>query len=352
MFPSEEEKYFAIMTIILTLDYELFLNDITGTVSNCLEKPMFELQKVCDKHGFHYTVFIDAAYLFMLKQLKTNNKQLEADYQRVCESINWMHSKGHDIQLHIHPQWYYSRHIDGKWVLDWNHYRLADMNREDAARCFELSKNLLDEIIGEKTLIFRAGGYSLTESDYYSMFKKNGIIADSSVLPGVREITSTHKFDYRGLPNKPFFFSEDICDPKTDGCFLELPISLAKKVLITKYLTKKKKYISIPENVNWGDGGDLPPVGLLKKVKRRMGSITVFKHPKATIDYQSFFFLRDAYNNSKASGYMTIIGHPKNFSPAALAYFDSFIGDCRAVDDRVITAMEYCVERREKSLVK
>lgn len=329
------------MDILLTLDYELFLNDKTGTVQNCLEKPIFELQKICEKHSFHYTVFVDAAYLYMLKQMKATSKELEEDYQRVCENIRWIKSKGHDIQLHIHPQWYYSKFAQGLWELDWEHYRLSDMNPEEAAICFKASKDLLDEIIGKKTTIYRAGGYSLPGSDYFNLFKDNGIDADSSVLPGIKEITSTHKFDYSGLPQIPYRFN-DVSEPHPDGIFVELPISFAKKFFITKYLSIKKKFMTDNENVNWGDGGDNPVVGIANKLKKRLSSFTLFKQPRATIDYQSFFFLRPTYKNSRKYGYMNIIGHPKNFSPASLIYFDTFVKNCLAAGDRFITAKIYC----------
>lgn len=329
------------MDIILTLDYELFLNDKTGTVQKCLEKPVFELQKVCERRAFRYTVFVDAAYLYMLEQLKKQSEDLEEDYQRVCDNIRWIKAKGHDVQLHIHPQWYYSKYSRGVWTLDWNHYRLSDMKPDEAARLFKASKDLLDEIIGEKVTIYRAGGYSLPGSDYYNLFKENGIDADSSVLPGIKEITSTHKFDYRGLPYVPYRFN-DVCKPCPDGLFVELPISFAKELFITKYLSIKKRFMKDKENINWGDGGDNPVVGMANNLKKRLASFTIFKQPRATIDYQSFFFLRSTYDNSKKNGYMTIIGHPKNFSPASLNFFDSFVKDTLAAGDRFITAKEYC----------
>ena len=329
------------MKIILTLDYELFLNDNTGTVQNCLEKPMFELQKVCDKHNFHYTVFVDAAYLYMLNQQKGVNKILEEDYQRVCDNVRWIKSKGHDVQLHIHPQWYFSKFAHGVWELDWDHYRLSNMNPEEAAMYFKVSKDLLDEIIGDKTSIYRAGGYSLPGSDYYNLFRDNGIDADSSVLPGIKEITATHKFDYKGLPQIPYRFN-DVCKPCPDGIFVELPISFAKKYFITKYLSIKKVFMSDTANVNWGDGGDNSVVGMVNMFRKRLRSFTFFKKPRATIDYQSFFFLRPTYENSRKYGYMTIIGHPKNFSPASLKFFDVFIKDCLEAGDIIITAKDYC----------
>ena len=153
------------MNIIITLDYELFLNDITGTVNNCLIKPMQEIQKICEKHDFKLTIFVDAAYLYRLTELKKDYPALEEDYKNTVDNIKWLAKLGHDIQLHIHPQWYYSNYNGKEWILDWDHYKLSDMPRDYAFEVFGKSKELLDSIIEYKTTLFRAGGYSIQDFD-------------------------------------------------------------------------------------------------------------------------------------------------------------------------------------------
>lgn len=330
------------MDILLTLDYELFLNDISGTVHNCLVKPISELQEICDKYNIHYTVFVDAAYLYALNENRNHFKELDADYQAVCNNIRWIHSKGHEVELHIHPQWFFSEYHDGVWILDWAHYSLADVGSERAVYFFKEAKGLLDGVLREKTSIFRAGGYTLQGFDYVRAFSECGIVADSSVLPGQKEITTTHRFDYSGVSKTPYQFTDDVCKSESEGCFTEIPISIAKKVFLLNYLSIKKRFMADGENVNWGDGGDNPIMGITNKLKKRLASFAFFKQPRATIDYQSFFFLRPTYENSRKYGYMTIIGHPKNFSPSSLGYFDSFVKDCLEAGDRFITAKEYC----------
>lgn len=330
------------MNICVTLDYELFLNDRTGSVNNCLIRPMAEFVSLCNQKGIRATIFVDAAYLYMLNKLKGAMPYLEKDYDMISYNIRELHSQGYDMELHLHPQWFFSEFLNGVWLLDWDHYRLADVEPDQAMRYFEDSKNLLDEIINKKTTIFRAGGYSLPGFDYEKAFKKTGIVADSSVLPGVFEITNTHKFDYRKAPSIPYRFTKDVEIPHANGEFIELPISFANRVFISDYYTVKKHNMQNNSNVNWGDGGDNPKSGVINKVKRKLSSFSLYKKPKATIDYQSFFFLKDAYEASKERGYLTIIGHPKNFSRASLDYFDAFVEDCLNNGDQFMTAEEYC----------
>ena len=314
------------MKLIITLDYELFLNDITGSVENCLIKPMMEFQKVCSKYGIAATIFVDAAYLYMLNKLKPTYPELREDYDAVVGNIKWLMSNGHDIQLHIHPQWYYSKFDGGKWILDWDHYKLSDMPEKDAFELFQKSKNLLGGIIDRPTVAFRAGGYSIQGFDYVKCFKDNGIVADSSVLPGAYAISNTHTYDYRKIKDDVYRFSNDIRIKEDDGSFVEFPIASSDKVFISKYLRTKRNWMT-SENMNWGDGGDYPAQGKMAKIKKLLDSFSFFKHPHASIDYQSFFWLRNAFEHCGGQDVMTIIGHPKNFSEASLKYLDSFIAD-------------------------
>lgn len=314
------------MKLIISLDYELFLNDITGGVGNCLIKPTMEFQKVCSKHGIASTIFVDAAYLYMLNTLKSTYPKLSEDYDAVVGNIKWLKSNGHDIQLHIHPQWYYSSFDGRKWILDWDHYKLSDMPVEDAFAKFKESKELLDDILQEKTIAFRAGGYSIQGFDYVKCFKENGILADSSVLPGAYAVSNTHTYDYRKIKDDVYRFSNDIRIKEDNGSFVEFPIASSDKVFISKYFRVKRNWMTA-ENMNWGDGGDYPAQDKMAKIKKLWNSFSFFKHPHASIDYQSFFWLRDAFEHCKGKEVMTIIGHPKNFSEASLKYLESFIID-------------------------
>ena len=335
------------MNLIITLDYELFLNDITGTVNNCLVKPMQEFQKICEKHDFRLTIFVDAAYLYRLAELKNDYPSLEEDYKNTVDNIKWLVNLGHDIQLHIHPQWYYSN-FDGKeWVLDWDHYKLSDMPRDYAFEVVGKSKELLDSIIGYKTKLFRAGGYSIQDFDYTSCFKQFGIIGDSSVLPGCKVRHKTHSYDYKDSPIYTYRFSDNINKPQPDGPFREFPISKAKPVNIVKYLYIKRWW-GVRSEKKWGDGGDKPHPTLRKKIEAILSAFSLYKYPDASIDHQSFFWLRKARQYMKKYDCMTIIGHPKNISSSSMAYLDEFAKERLLGGDRFMTMTEY-IENKIKA---
>lgn len=312
------------MKILLTLDYELFLDDIIGTVENSLIKPMQHFHAVCKKHNVRATIFVDAAYLYMLNKLRSQWSALQEDYDKVVENIKWLEQEGHDIELHIHPQWYYSTYDKDGWHLDWEHYKLSTAPYEESLRLFTESKNLLDSIIGRKTIAFRAGGYSIQQFNYKDCFKKNGIVADSSVFSKNYQLTPTHYFDYRKAPSDVYQFEEDITKETPQGSWIEFPITVGKYNFL-KYMMKKK---SIMNNIsqNWGDGGALPHKSTGALWKRFTAGFRLMKYSPATIDWDIFGLLEDITEQIKASNTtMTIIGHPKLISSSSMDYLDSYI---------------------------
>lgn len=334
------------MDIIFTLDYELFLNDMTGTVGNSLIKPMQAVQKVCERLNFRFTIFVDAAYLYRLVELKDEYPSLDEDYRKIVDNIKWLVSLGHDVQLHIHPQWYYSNYDGKEWILDWDHYKLSDMPRDYAFEVFGKSKNLLDSIIGYKTTLFRAGGFSIQDFDYSRCFKQYGIIGDSSVLPGDKVRKKTHSYDYKKSSRRVYKFTENIDVAQQNGAFWEFPIATAGPMNVIKYLHEKKKNGAKIEE-KWGDGGDKPFPSLMAKLKAKLPSFSLFKYPFASIDGFCVFWLEDVYKYTKKYECMTVIGHPKNFSPSSFPHLEKFIIDKRSKGDSILTLSDYITKNNK-----
>ena len=227
------------MNILVTLDYELFLNDNVGTVQNSLVKPSNHIIDICRRNNITMTVFVDAAYLYVLKHKMDKYPRLKEDYTSVVDNLATMASAGIDIQLHLHPQWYYCTYNGEQWIMDWDHYKLSDMPEDEAMNKFRDSKQILDEIVGYKTNAYRAGGYSLQDFNYKDCFIENGIKYDSSVLTGAHYKTKTHNYDYRGLPEFPYYFTS-LLSPENKGIFIEIPIS-TQKYNFFKYMKLKRE---------------------------------------------------------------------------------------------------------------
>ena len=306
------------MKLLLTLDYELFLGSKTGTVDRCLIKPLNSyLEAVCC-YGVYFTIFVDAAYLYMLEKHKDEYDNLKLDYEKIVQHLRWLHQLGHDIQLHIHPQWYFST-FDGKeWHLDTKHYKLSDVPQDEMERLMVESKKLLDEIIGKKTIAFRAGGFSAQPTTLLTrLFKKNGLWIDSSVCPGEFYDSKYQQYNYRNVVNTGMYhFEEDICQEQKHGILVEVPLSMYRvsplfhwRLLLVRLMTK---IIKNAKHNTYGDG---------QSVKTTKASIfhRLFHYcsTMATIDGFKIAFLKDAIQEKVKQGEKTmcILGHPKLATP-------------------------------------
>lgn len=325
-----EEPRNGIMDIFITLDYELYLGKATGTPEQCLVRPMEELCKVADKHGFRYVIFVDAAYLLRMQQLKDNYSQLERDFQTVTDNLRLLAKQGHDIQLHFHPQWLKSGFDEAKgWQLKSLPYKLSDLEEDEAFTQFHDAKALLDSVIGYPTTAFRAGGYCLTSfKKYKELFAQEGIAIDSSVARNGYVESPVHAYDYRIIPDKIIYhFDRDVCKEQKDGPFTELSITSVRWSAIYYMFRVRPMMASYcPENV-FGDGKSIIDgnnhCGLIAKV------VKLFKPYKnlASIDGIRSCQLEKIYRREieRQNSPLVLIGHPKLASDVSVANLDAFI---------------------------
>lgn len=306
------------MKILLTFDYELFLGSKTGTVDNCLVHPMNLYLEAVRPYGVHFTIFVDAAYLYMMKKYSDKYACIAEDYQKIGRHLCWLHQQGHDIQLHIHPQWYFSTFDGEEWHLDKKHYKLSDVPQNEMERLMVESKKLLDDIVSKKTIAFRAGGFSAQPTTLLAgLFEKTGLWIDSSVCPGEYYDSECQRYDYRRVERKELYrFEADICQEQEKGGFTEIPLSMYRvtplfhwRLLVVRLLEKVTKRTV---HKTYGDGHS---VKTTKKsiLHRLFHSCSTM----ATVDGYKISFLQDAILTSlrQKRKMMCVLGHPKLATP-------------------------------------
>jgi len=318
------------MNIFITLDYELFLGDVTGTPENCLIRPMDTLCNSLDKYNIKFIIFVDAVYLLRMFQLKEEHQQVKNDYELVVNHLKQLNAQGHDIQLHFHPQWLYSSwdKKEGRWFLDFDHYKLSDMDKNFAFKSFAEAKDLLDTTIGKKTYAFRAGGYSLeTFSNYIELFKKNDIYIDSSVCRLANQKSKYQEYDYRNIPDKIIYkFNDSIKNEHQEGKFLELSISSCKWNPIYYFLVLRPYMMKYRPKIIFKDGVSIvlkENNKYFKKVKK-LFQAKIFQD---SIDGPMSNMLNIVYQNTidQKQDNLVFIGHPKNFSDQSIHNLELFI---------------------------
>lgn len=318
------------MNVYLTLDYELFLGERTGTPENCLIKPMNELMAISSDFGARFTVFVDAAYLLKLYQLKGGAPVLDEQFNLIVSNIIDMQSRGHDIQLHFHPQWLYSQwdNLNNQWILDQVHYKLTDMPISEAYTNIISAKKLLENICDKKVFGFRAGGFCMDSFyKFKSLFISQNLLYDSSVARGLYIDSPIHSYDYRNVPSKQIYsFEDSVFEESEGGTFTEMSISsfsCSSFEFISKIRPLKKNYYP---KIVFQDGKAISDgINLTFDRIKRLFSRNVFL---ASIDGPSSNLLDLYYKKSIDKGQkdLILIGHPKNASDVSITNLGLFFG--------------------------
>lgn len=241
------------MDLILTIDYELY-GDGSGNVFETMINPTNDYLKLCEKYNIKSTIFFEVIeYIRLAEEWEKGNKM--GYHKNPAEAIRGQIIKafqeGHDIQLHIHPQWINAKYETGGWVMDNRYWRLpevpveADLNFPlglDAL--IKMGKNRIENILkpidqAYQCNIFRAGGFNIFPShQIIPILRANGFIADSSVFPGSFQDSEFSYFDYRNIPNDlPYWWiNGSVTHPTSNQKdFLEIPVFAEKIVRIRKY---------------------------------------------------------------------------------------------------------------------
>ena len=323
------------MNCYITLDYELFLGAVTGTPENSLITPMNFLISMLDKYGIKTNLFVDAAYLMQLKKFKDEYPTLNHDWDIVTKHISQMDAMGHAIQLHLHPQWCYSKYNGEKWILDKDHYKLSDMQITDQKQLIIKGTELLNSLIKRRVSAFRGGGWSIENfSELYDTFIEAGIRNDSSVTRGGYKKGKYQEYDYRRIPLKTSYkVSGNFALKKEDdeGLITEYPVSSISYPAII-YLLKKKMMKNRLNNIKgsekrWGDGQGIGYPGndvqvAITKIKMLFGKKALPASIYEGIDIEEVYLHTKKHIEGND---FVIVGHPKSLSPHLIAIFEQFV---------------------------
>ena len=315
------------MDIYITLDYELFFGNASGSVENCMLKPTRELKKITDAHQVKLNFFVDAGYLVKLKEQKKDYPELKGDFEKVSGQLKELSSEGHSIELHIHPHWEDS-YFDGKtWKFDTSRYKLANFSEVEIAEIVKKYTETLKEITGKNPVAYRAGGWSAQPfSKIGKHLKENGVVIDSSAFPQGFYQSKEQDFDFRDI--KPYQtdyrFSDELTKVDSKGDFLEIPISSYKLSPVFFWKFAFHKLFSGQNHLDFGDGAAISKAK--KEVLRLMASPSF---SVVSIDGYKASFIEKAFKKyiekTENEGSFVLIGHPKAFSEFSLQRTEEFI---------------------------
>jgi hypothetical protein len=209
--------------LIMTVDYELF-GDGSGCLDACVLHPAERMMAIAERFGAPLTFFLEALEFVVIAE--------ESDDRRPQQQMRSALVRGHDVQLHLHPQWTNAaRDANGNWALDMARWRIGSLDAAETRLMVSNGKRWIEEKIGSgvsdyRCLAFRAGGWCIQPSLHVvRALRELGFAVDSTVAPGQWRHGSGTWSDFRGAPTLPFWKTvDDVCRPVADGLW-ELPIA-------------------------------------------------------------------------------------------------------------------------------
>jgi hypothetical protein len=181
-------------------DWELS-GDGSGDPHELQFAPMRRLVEIYNAQGIRGSFNAEVLQQITFRQFQGEHPELKALADEWDDSIRETLRQGHDVQLHIHPQWSSAEYQDGKWKLngDWS---ILKYSAEQARALIAQGKEYLEDLLrpvdpNYAAVSFRSGSWCIAPSPFMlSLLAEFGIVFDMSIVGGVRYQTRRIELDY------------------------------------------------------------------------------------------------------------------------------------------------------------
>jgi hypothetical protein len=188
--------------LALVDDWELSGNG-SGDVRRLQFEPMSRLVGIYNRLGIHGSFNAEVMQQITFRQHQDQHKELKVLADEWDDAVRETFRQGHDIQLHIHPQWQNAEYRDGRWKLtaDWS---ILNYSREAARQMLHRGKEYLENLLkgidpNYRCVSFRSGAWCIAPSPHMlDLLVELGIVFDMSIVAGVKYDTRNIKLDYTG----------------------------------------------------------------------------------------------------------------------------------------------------------
>ena len=218
--------------IAITVDYETW-HPIPEGKQIDWEKDIFQpaetFLRICDQTKVKLTFMAEIGEYFWLKQ---NNPGIAQRMEK-----QWIEAVrlGHDIQLHLHPNWLPelgARYQNSEWYWDWAKAKLGDYQGDLTAlisNCKSALELLLQSVEPNYHVTsFRAGAYQVQPfKKLYDALTANGLYCDSSVYAGGYSAERGYDFRLAYSNHQPYFanaYDPQLKAPPGEKGIVEIPI--------------------------------------------------------------------------------------------------------------------------------
>jgi len=311
----------AKVAIITSLDYELF-GDGSGDVQREQIITTEHLANIYDLYGAKLTIMFEYGQFRVYEKFAKFNHKYTQDNNRIKEQLVNLVKKGHDVQLHYHPQWHYAKYneINKKIDVNLDYIDISSLSQSELEEVLKEGKAFLEELLkpidsNYECIAFRAGSWAVKdEAKLISALKSAGFKADSSVVPNVEFESCKISFKYDNSPSEyKYWFCDDKISKEGEGDLIEIPnYTIKDKFAFLNYFNMKyflsRKVSSHFYKVKVSE----KKLNKFQKIKKIL-SRDYYMADINTMSYKTLIKMVDRVINSKSNDVIPImfIGHPK-----------------------------------------
>ena len=216
--------------LAITVDYEIFGNG-TGDVRQHVTEPAEHMARTLEKIGAPLTVFVEMEEQTAFEEnADTLRARLSYDPGALIRAqLAEFAKRGHDFQLHLHPEWHRCALGPDGWQLH-RHMHTVDQLYEqqaDVTNYIRARKERLESICGRRVTSYRCGAFAAQPGrKLLRALTENDFAIESSVVCGMRRDEPTVQLDYRNAPRdrRCWRVREDVAKPEADAALTEIPV--------------------------------------------------------------------------------------------------------------------------------
>jgi hypothetical protein len=201
----------ARIQLLLSDDWEL-RGDGSGNMRAIQFVTARRLCDVYEQHGLRGTFNVEVYQQLVHLRLRDEHPtlgELSDEWERV---VLEMLERGHDVQLHLHPQWSDASYHGGRWHLA-GAWSLTEYPRDALAEMLGEAKSYLEGLLrgvdpAYRCVSYRAGSWCIAPSPHaLEVLAELGIVFDMSIVAGAFYDSPEVTLDYRSVdePFLPFY---------------------------------------------------------------------------------------------------------------------------------------------------
>jgi hypothetical protein len=350
--------------LALTHDWEL-RGDGSGDIEQIQFAPLRRLLEIYAKFGARTTILPDVVQQLAFRRAESEHPELKSLADSWDEHVRDALRRGHDVQLHLHPQWLNADYENGHWHPrgDWS---ILNYERDAASAMLAGGKQYLETLLrpiepSYRCLAFRAGALAAAPSPHlFESLASNGIEIDVSIAGGLFVNSEDLQLDYRSCEETflPFYpVMEDarrVSDKREDIVCVPLNHFYGSRRAVTRQnISLVREQINRPSNSR--AQSQHPPADAKSNRQSRIGlaveklimPAVKRKHLVSDTGRLNDPLLREMLASirvrARASGLgqlpVVLTNHPKDIRD--LAAIERFVGEISEADDiRFITLSE------------